>query len=363
MKQICIVAGARPNFMKVAPIIREMERVGLPYYLVNTGQHYDKNMAEIFFSELAIPEPKYNLGVGSGSHAVQTASIMVAFEKVLMEEETSLVLVVGDINSTLACSLTASKLHIPVAHVEAGLRSLDRSMPEEINRILTDSVSDFLFTHSPEADVNLLREGVAEEKIFFVGNVMIDSLTFHLPEIEKSQILSTEALERKKYGLVTLHRPSNVDDPLVLYSIFEHLFKHSPDDFVLFFPIHPRTRNRIEAHAELQTLLKEHSQKIRFVEPLGYYDFQCLLKNALFVLSDSGGVQEEALMYDVPCALLRENTERNVCVTLGTTELISATRLGKFFLLFLLENGRRLLGFLNFGMGRRRRELLKYWEM
>src|SRR5438477_2758267 len=304
------VVGARPNFMKIAPIVDEMKKAkDLNGVLVHTGQHYDEGMSDVFFRELGIPVPDVHLGVGSGSHAEQTARIMVEFEKVCLKEKPGLVLVVGDVNSTMACTIVASKLLIPVAHVEAGLRSFDRTMPEEINRLVTDALSDLLFTTSRDADENLKREGVDPKKIHFVGNVMIDTLLKHR---EKAAALKVE--KPKQYALVTLHRPSNVDDPSVLAPILEALERISKSIPVLF-PIHPRTAKRVQDFGL-------SLDGIRTMDPLGYLEFLNLESTATVVLTDSGGLQEETTILGVPCLTLRNNTERPVTIDHGTNIIV-----------------------------------------
>ena len=304
------VVGARPNFMKIAPIVEEMKKTpGLNGILVHTGQHYDEGMSDVFFRDLGIPVPDVYLGVGSGTHAEQTARIMVEFEKTCLSEKPDLVLVVGDVNSTMACSIVAAKLRIPVAHVEAGLRSFDRAMPEEINRLVTDALADLLFTTSRDADENLKREGADPAKIHFVGNVMIDTLLKHR---QKAAALNIE--KPKQYSLVTLHRPSNVDDPNVLGPILEALDQISKTMPVLF-PIHPRTRKRVEDFGLSMN-------GIRTMEPLGYLEFLNLESTATVVLTDSGGLQEETTILGVPCLTLRHNTERPVTIEHGTNIMV-----------------------------------------
>lgn len=322
---LCIV-GARPNFMKIAPIMRAFRSPDsrLSAKLLHTGQHYDAAMKHAFFDQLHIPEPDIDLGVGSGSHAQQTADIMKLFEPVILEDPPVAVLVVGDVNSTIACALVATKLQIPVIHVEAGLRSGDRSMPEEINRILTDQLSDLLFTTEAEALANLQREGIAAEKVHFTGNVMIDTLTFNLQHaVPASQTL--KSIDAKGgsssdtgYGLVTLHRPANVDDPVVLERLLTVLAEISSET-PLLFPIHPRTRACIE-RAGLERLV-EHSG-IMTLEPQGYLEMLGLMKDARVVLTDSGGIQEETTALGVPCITLRENTERPITVSQGTNTIV-----------------------------------------
>jgi len=323
--KIIVVVGARPNFMKAAPILEELRKFPDEFdpYLVHTGQHYDEKMSKVFFEELGLPELDRYLGVGSGSHATQTAGVMIAFEEVLMEEQPDLVLVVGDVNSTVACSLDAVKLHIPVGHVEAGLRSRDRTMPEEINRLVTDAISDLLFTTCRDADENLLREGIPREKIFFVGNVMIDSLRKFEPMAEKSPILNTLDLEPKGYGLVTLHRPSNVDERASFEGIIQ-AFGEIQARLPLIFPIHPRTEKMLtELGLHTQVEKMEH---LRLIAPVGYLDFLKLEKDARLVLTDSGGIQEETTVLGVPCLTLRENTERPITVEVGTNQLVGMDR-------------------------------------
>ena len=323
--KIILVVGARPNFMKIAPILEELKRYPDRFdpYLVHTGQHYDEKMSKIFFEELGLPEPDRYLGVGSGSHAAQTAKVMIAFEDVLTEEKPDLVLGVGDVNSTVACSLDAVKMHIPVGHVEAGLRSRDRTMPEEINRLVTDAISDLLFTTCRDADENLLQEGVSREKIRFVGNVMIDSLRKFEAMAEKSPILDTLGLEPGGYGLVTLHRPSNVDQ-LEHFEGIIRAFGEIQTRLPLIFPIHPRTEKMI-AEPGLQSQVAA-MKNLRFVAPVGYLDFLKLQKFARLVLTDSGGIQEETTVLGVSCLTLRENTERPITVEVGTNQLVGVDR-------------------------------------
>ncbi|PYS27662.1 MAG: UDP-N-acetylglucosamine 2-epimerase (non-hydrolyzing) [Acidobacteria bacterium] len=304
------VVGARPNFMKIAPIVEEMKKApDLEGILVHTGQHYDEGMSDVFFRDLGIPVPDVHLGVGSGTHAEQTARIMVEFEKVCVQQKPGLVVVVGDVNSTMACSIVAAKLRIPVAHVEAGLRSFDRTMPEEINRLVTDALADLLFTTSADADENLKHEGVDAKKIHFVGNVMIDTLLKHRAKAEALRVDKP-----KQYALVTLHRPSNVDDPNVLRPILEALEEISRSIPVIF-PIHPRTAKRV---SEFGLSLNG----IRTIDPLGYLEFLNLESTATVVLSDSGGLQEETTILGVPCLTLRHNTERPVTITHGTNLMV-----------------------------------------
>jgi len=307
------VVGARPNFMKAAPVLHALaDHSGVSQNLVHTGQHYDAAMSDVFFRQLGMPEPDCNLGVGSGSHAQQTAAVMVALEPVLLERRPDLVLVYGDVNSTVAAALVCSKLGIPVGHVEAGLRSRDRGMPEEINRLLTDQLSDLLFTPSADGDENLLREGIASTKINRVGNVMIDTLVRLLPNAEEKFPKDMPS----PYALVTLHRPSNVDDLPWLTNLLATLADLSTHLHVIF-PVHPRTRERLEA------INLQHSRdRLRLIEPLPYLEFLALQRHAALVITDSGGIQEETTFLNVPCLTVRENTERPITVILGTNQLV-----------------------------------------
>ena len=314
---ILLVAAARPNFMKVAPVWRALDATGrFNLTLVHTGQHYDENMSKVFFDELGLPRPDVDLGVGSGTHAEQTARVMLAFEPALVDADPDLVIVVGDVNSTLACALVAAKRDVPVAHVEAGLRSFDRTMPEEINRALTDMLCDLLFITSAEARDNLRREGVADAKIHFVGNVMIDSLRTFEHVAEKSPVLENLGLTPGGYGLVTLHRPSNVDDMVQLTRLLDALSEIARD-CPLVFPVHPRTRQGI-ARAQYRV----HGAGMRLIDPVGYLDFLKLMKYSSLVLTDSGGIQEETTALGIPCLTIRDNTERPVTVTVGTNRLV-----------------------------------------
>lgn len=319
--QVLHVVGARPNFVKIAPIMRVMEEFPDQFAqtLVHTGQHYDEQMSQVFFQELDLPRAHINLGVGSDSHASQTAKIMQAFEPVVQEIRPDIVLVAGDVNSTLACALTAAKLGVRVGHVEAGLRSHDRAMPEEINRVLTDQIADFLFTPSLDANANLLREGCSAERIFFVGNVMIDCLVHLLPKSESSEIGVRLGLRPRSYALVTLHRPSNVDTPAALRAILDTL-AHLADLLPVVFPMHARTRQRVIEFG-LEEILARHS-RMHVFEPLGYIDFLALMRQAAMVLTDSGGIQEETTFLGVPCLTVRRTTERPVTVESGTNRLV-----------------------------------------
>ncbi|MBI5747835.1 MAG: UDP-N-acetylglucosamine 2-epimerase (non-hydrolyzing) [Nitrospinae bacterium] len=318
--KIINVTGARPNMMKVAPLIKEIKiHKELTPLLLHTGQHYDEKMSKVFFNDLSMPEPDIYLGVGSGSHAVQTAKVMVEFEKVLLSENPDFVVVVGDVNSTMACAITAVKLHIPVAHVEAGLRSFDRTMPEEINRIVTDSVSDYLFTTSEDANENLKKEGIPAEKIFFVGNVMIDTLLNHKEKADRSDITQRLGLKKGEYAVLTLHRPSNVDGKESLERILDALL-YIQKRIKIVFPVHPRTLKMIKEYG-FSDITKEIKNLI-ILEPLGYLDFLKLMNDAMFVLTDSGGIQEETTILQIPCLTLRENTERPVTVMEGTNTIV-----------------------------------------
>ncbi len=322
---IHLIVGARPNFMKMAPLYAEFKKYPdlFDIKLIHTGQHYDEKMSKVFFVDLEMPEPDEYLGVGSGSHAEQTAKIMMQYEQILLVDKPDWVIVAGDVNSTVACALDAVKLHIKVAHLEAGLRSRDRSMPEEINRLATDAISDLLLTPSPDGDENLLREGVPVEKIRLVGNIMIDSLINHQKKAEKSEIINQLNAEHKiclakdNYALVTLHRPSNVDTKKGLDKILS-AFEEISKSIYIVFPIHPRTRKNIQEFG-LQSKLNNN---IIFTEPIGYYDFMHLQMNTKFVLTDSGGLQEESTFFGIPCLTLRENTERPITITQGTNQLV-----------------------------------------
>lgn len=321
MSKVLLVVGARPNFMKMAPLYLAMsETPSLQPVIVHTGQHYDYVMSQAFFEDLELPEPDHFLDTGPGTHAEQTGKIMTRFEKVLEQEEPDLVVVFGDVNSTLACSLTAKKMLIPVAHVEAGLRSFDETMPEEINRRVTDAVSDLLFTPSADGDENLRREGVCDGRIQRVGNIMIDSLITILGRVDRNserQTLARFGLDEGSYALVTLHRPSNVDTPDSLRSILGYLNRlaqHVP----VVFPLHPRTKKNIEGFGIEMTF----QDALQLVEPVRYREFIVLQKNAQFVLTDSGGIQEETTFLGLPCLTLRPNTERPITISQGTNELV-----------------------------------------
>jgi UDP-N-acetylglucosamine 2-epimerase (non-hydrolysing) len=319
MKKIISVVGARPNFMKIAPIHRAFQKYSdqVEHLICHTGQHYDAKMSKIFFEELELPKPDFYLGVGSGSHAEQTANVMIKFEEILLQEKPDLIIVVGDVNSTIACSLTASKLHIKIVHVEAGLRSGDRQMPEEVNRVLTDAISDLLFVTEKSGIENLKREGVDNGKVFFTGNVMIDSLVYFKPKVQNSDIHKKYSLQKNNYVLVTLHRPSNVDSVEQLTKLIDLLNSLAEIRKVLF-PIHPRTKNNLEKFSLLE---KIHSNLI-LTEPIGYLDFLALTSNAELILTDSGGIQEESTFLGVQCITLRTSTERPITVELGTNQLL-----------------------------------------
>lgn len=323
MKVIHLIVGARPNFMKIAPLYRELAKYPDKYkpLVVHTGQHYDERMSKFFFDDLGLPHPYAYLKVGSGTHGQQTARVIERYEELILNDsKPDLVVVVGDVNSTIACALVAKKLHIPVCHLEAGLRSFDERMPEEINRVLTDRISDILLTPSLDGNENLLNEGVNKEKIYFVGNIMIDSLVEHKHKAEESNIKDKIGLrDDEKYILITLHRPSNVDAKDGLTTILS-AFKEIGKKIKLVFPIHPRTKKNI-SKLGLEYLLNQIPNLI-VTEPLGYLDFMKLQMGALLVLTDSGGLQEETTYFGVPCLTLRENTERPITITEGTNKLI-----------------------------------------
>jgi UDP-N-acetylglucosamine 2-epimerase (non-hydrolysing) len=316
MHKIMVIAGARPNLIKIAPLMSALAALGTcTPLLVHTGQHYDASMSEVFFQELQIPCPLYTLGVGSGSHGEQTARVMLAFEPLLLQERPDWVVVVGDVNSTLACALTAAKQGVPVAHVEAGLRSFDRTMPEEINRQLTDALSELLFTPSEDANTNLHREGIAAARIYLVGNIMIDTLRRYERAARARHTCQCYDLAVGSYALVTLHRPSNVDEQETLLAFLQLLARIHERTPVLF-PVHPRTQ------AHLQAWDMALPQSLRLCGPMGYLDFLSLMADARLVLTDSGGVQEETTALGVPCLTLRETTERPVTVTCGTNRVV-----------------------------------------
>jgi len=349
--KLCFVAGARPNFMKIAPIIRVLSEISgkdslsmrvrdMEYLLVHTGQHYDRNMSDVFFRDLGIPEPDWNLDVGSGSHAQQTARVMIAFEKVLLQEHPDIVIVVGDVNSTIACSLTAKKLNIKVAHVEAGLRSFDEAMPEEINRRLTDTISDLLFVTEQSGVDNLLREGVSTDRIHFVGNVMIDTLTDSLKRFEDGKHTAAKRITQwtgshERYAVLTLHRPSNVDDRETMSGIWSAVSSVA-DRIPVLFPVHPRTRKQMEA-------FRLPLNGVSMMEPIGYMDMLYAVKGSTLVMTDSGGLQEETTALGVPCLTIRENTERPVTIDVGTNYLVgtSSSSIRQTAELILNGNGKK----------------------
>ena len=317
--QIDIIAGARPNFMKIAPIIKAIDEVNknkslFEYRLIHTGQHYDRNMSDSFFEQLGIPDPHFNLDVGSGSQAYQTGEIMTRYEKLIVNKPSNLCLVVGDVNSTMACAITAKKLNIDVAHVEGGIRSGDRTMPEEINRIVTDSITDYFFTTSETANSNLLKEGIPDEKIHFVGNTMIDTLLSNINRFRKPEIWDHLRLQSGGFLVVTLHRPSNVDEETQLSKIIYEIATHSRE-YPIIFPVHPRTRKNLEK-------IGADYSNLHYTEPLSYLEFNYLVKQSKAVITDSGGITEEATVMGIPCITLRNSTERPETCTIGTNKLI-----------------------------------------
>jgi len=319
MRKIDIIAGARPNFMKIAPIIHALEAAksrgsDLCYRLIHTGQHYDKNMSGSFFEQLGIPDPHFNLEVGSGTQAEQTAGIMTGYEKLLLAEKTRLCLVVGDVTSTMACSITAQKLHVPVAHVEGGIRSGDWSMPEEINRMVTDAITNWFFTTSEVANAYLRKTGVPDDRIFFVGNTMIDTLLKQMPNFRAPAIWQQAGLQAQRYLVVTLHRPNNVDGEQHLKTMLETILAHS-SGIPVVFPVHPRTAKNLAG-------LGLAAPNLFLTEPLGYLEFNYLVKHAFAVVTDSGGITEETTVMGVPCLTARDNTERPETITMGTNELV-----------------------------------------
>jgi len=315
-----LIVGARPNFMKIAPLIREIERRAaqgelISYRLVHTGQHYDRNMSGSFFEELGIPEPHVNLNAGSGTQAEQTSGIMTGYEKLLMQQKPDLCIVVGDVTSTMACAIAAKKLLVKVAHVEGGIRSGDMTMPEEVNRIVTDSITDYFFTTSGTANENLRRCGVTDDRIFFVGNTMIDTLLFARQRFRKPSLWDDLGLKDKQYVVLTLHRPNNVDDPANLRRLLDEII-NSSSSLPVIFPVHPRTRKIINSFTE------PLSSTVTMADPLGYLEFNYLVERSLAVITDSGGITEETTVMSVPCMTLRNSTERPETVTMGTNELL-----------------------------------------
>ncbi|MBU2554437.1 MAG: UDP-N-acetylglucosamine 2-epimerase (non-hydrolyzing) [Bacteroidetes bacterium] len=319
MIKIDLIVGARPNFMKIAPIIHAIHKANnleklIEYRLIHTGQHYDANMSETFFQELQIPKPHFNLNIGSGTQAEQTAGIMVGYEKLLILEKSNLCLVVGDVTSTMACAITARKMHIPVAHVEGGIRSGDETMPEEINRMVTDSITNYFFTTSEVANENLRKSGFKNESIFFVGNTMIDTLLKNQSRFVQPEIWELINLKEKNYIVLTLHRPANVDEESKLKDLINEIISHS-HDLPLIFPVHPRT-------AKIISSLGISHQRLHMVKPMGYLEFNYLVERCKAVITDSGGITEEATVMGVPCMTLRANTERPETITIGTNELL-----------------------------------------
>ena len=315
-----LIVGARPNFMKIAPLIREIERRAaqgelITYRLVHTGQHYDRNMSGSFFEELGIPEPHVNLNAGSGTQAEQTSGIMIGYEKLLLQQKPDLCIVVGDVTSTMACAIAAKKLLVKVAHVEGGIRSGDMTMPEEVNRIVTDSITDYFFTTSGTANENLRRCGVTDDRIFFVGNTMIDTLLFARQRFRKPSLWNDLELKDKQYVVLTLHRPNNVDDPANLRRLLDEII-NSSSGLPVIFPVHPRTRKIINSFTE------PLSSTVTLADPLGYLEFNYLVERSLAVITDSGGITEETTVMSVPCMTLRNSTERPETVTMGTNELL-----------------------------------------
>ena len=330
MRKIDIIAGARPNFMKIAPIIHALDAAAargsdLCYRLVHTGQHYDRNMSGSFFEQLGIPDPHFNLEVGSGTQAEQTAGIMTGYEKLLLAERSSLCLVVGDVTSTMACSIAAQKLHVPVAHVEGGIRSGDWSMPEEINRMVTDAITNWFFTTSEVANNYLKSTGVSEDRIFFVGNTMIDTLLKQIPNFRQPDIWRDAGLNEKNYFVITLHRPNNVDGEMHLKTMLETILTNAKG-LPVVFPVHPRTAKNL-ANMGLT------ANNLFLTEPLGYLEFNYLVKHAFAVVTDSGGITEETTVMGVPCLTARDNTERPETITMGTNELVGTdpSRLATYF--------------------------------
>ncbi|MDN3512519.1 MAG: UDP-N-acetylglucosamine 2-epimerase (non-hydrolyzing) [Candidatus Jettenia sp.] len=323
-KKFIIVAGARPNFMKIAPLMKELKKYpSIKPVLVHTGQHYDFLMSDVFFKDLGISQADIYLNVGSASHAMQSAKIMMAFEEVLLKEKPDLVIVVGDVNSTLACSLVASKMNIKVAHVEAGLRSFDRTMPEEINRVVTDSISDYLFVSEKSGLINLKNEGVKKRKVFFTGNIMIDALLSNMKKINASSVLKNFSLQPGSYVVLTLHRPSNVDSRQALAEIYDIIGSVS-QKIKIVYPIHVRTKEKMKLFHMMDTF--NNLTNLTMIEPLGYVDFVKLVKDSKLVITDSGGIQEETTVLGIPCLTMRDNTERPVTIQEGTNILVGRNK-------------------------------------
>ena len=319
MIKVDLIVGARPNFMKIAPIIHAIEKANNPeklikYRLIHTGQHYDANMSEIFFKQLEIPQPHFNLNIGSGTQAEQTAGIMVGYEKILIQEKSDLCIVVGDVTSTMACAISARKMLVPVAHVEGGIRSGDWTMPEEINRVVTDSITNYFFTTSDVANENLRRNGFKDENIFFVGNTMIDTLLKNRPRFSKPEIWDLLNLKEKEFIVLTLHRPANVDEETKLKDLINEIIIHS-HSLPLIFPVHPRT-------AKIISNLGISHPQLHMIEPMDYLEFNYLVERCKAVITDSGGITEEATVMGIPCMTLRDNTERPETITIGTNELL-----------------------------------------
>lgn len=327
--RIDLIAAARPNFMKIAPLYHELARRSwCTPRIVHTGQHYDANMSDAFFDDLQMPKPQVHLDVGSGTHAVQTGNVMIAYERICIESPPDWIVVVGDVNSTLACALVGAKLRIPVAHLEAGLRSGDRDMPEEINRVATDAIVDLLWTPSADGNEHLRKEGIPAARIEFVGNIMIDSFELMRPRISAAGLPEQMGLKRGNYGVVTLHRPSNVDNAEVLETIIDELVAVSDSGLPLIFPVHPRTRNRLVQYGLMERLNRKESDGIRLLEPLSYIQFMSLVVDCKVAITDSGGIQEETSYLGIPCLTLRANTERPITITQGTNRLTRPAELG-----------------------------------
>jgi len=349
-RKIVLVAGARPNFMKVSPVYEELRKYRkFQAILVHTGQHYDAEMSQVFFRDLGLPKPDVHLGVGSGTHAVQTGKIMVAFEKVCVKEKPDIIIVVGDVNSTLACALVGAKMSVPVAHVEAGLRSFDRTMPEEINRLLADQISDYLFTTCVDANRNLSKEGIRRNKVFFVGNTMIDSMHRHLAKAKKLRVWEKLGLDDKPYGVMTLHRPTNVDNKRVLQRLIDAVSEIG-QKLPVIFPIHPRTFKQFTS-IRIEDYDGVSRKGLMVIDPLGYVDFLSLMQNASLVLTDSGGIQEETTILGIPCLTLRDNTERPITIKQGTNILVGNDPSR------IIKGAERQLR-----VGKRRKRIPKYWD-
>lgn len=336
--KILSIVGTRPNFMKIAPIIHELSQHSkIEHFLVHTGQHYDQMMSDNFFNELQIPKPDVHLQIGSDTHAKQVAKIMIAFEDICDQLMPDAIIVVGDVNSTMACSLVAAKKNITIFHVEAGIRSFDRTMPEEINRLVTDAITNFFLPPSQDAVENLLNEGHHPNQIHLVGNVMIDTLLNNQPKIQASSILEKFELEKNNYAVLTLHRPSNVDDPTILNTLIDAI-EYAQNKIKIVYPIHPRTSKMLEKFNLTSRL--ESFENLLIIPSLGYFDFGKLISNSKFVLTDSGGIQEETTVYKIPCITLRENTERPITITEGTNELAGTNYEKIIHFIDLILNGK-----------------------